>query len=124
MESHEKKIDTNNTGPGAYEEGSTHLFNIPPGWLLAGTVQAVTDMHIVLKDAVYLEGINDGHSAFSVATAVTPKDLNAVVSKSYPMRDGACVRRDAILISVPCARDMTPLSRSGDAAAIKKAAGK
>jgi hypothetical protein len=116
--------ENNTTGTG-YEVGSTFVFNIPPGWILGGTIQESTKDEIVVKDAVYIEGIADGHSALgSVPSANTPKELKAIVTRSYPSRDGMRFRRDAVLISVPCARDLTPLSRAEDASAIKKAAGK
>jgi hypothetical protein len=108
-----------------YDVGTTHVLNVPPGWLLAGTIAEVTKEELVLRDSIYIEGIGDGHSALSsVSSAVSAKDLKSAVTKCYPVRDGMRLRRDAVLISVPCVRDMTPLSRGDDANAIKKAAGK
>ena len=109
-----------------YEIGKTYIFSVPPGWLLGGTVADLTvEGEIVLKDAIWIEGINNGQSALgSVAFAATAKELNAAVATSHPLPDGFVIRREAALMASPCVRDLTPLSRSGDAQAIKKAAGK
>lgn len=106
-------------------KGETYVINVPPSWILAGTAMEVTDTHMILKDSVYIESIGDGHSALgSVPRAKSAAELKAAAIRSYPIPDGMAVRLDAILISVPCARDMTPLSRAGEAEAIKKAAGR
>lgn len=117
--------DSTNTTPGGYEVGTTHILNVPPGWILGGTIAEATKDELVLKDCVYIEGISDGHSALgSIPAASTPKAMKDIVSRSYPIRDGMRLRRDAVLISVPCMRDLTPLSRAEDVSAIKKAAGR
>ena len=114
-----------NTNPNDFEIGETAIFNIPPGWILGGTIMGMTTNYLVVKDCVYIEGIADGHSALgSIPGADTAKRLKDTVTRSYPIRDGMKVRKDAVLISVPCMRDLTPLSRAEDASAIKKAAGK
>jgi hypothetical protein len=52
------------------------------------------------------------------------KGLKEAVTRSYPMKDGSAIRLDAILIAVPCDRDLKPLARAGEADAIKRAGGR
>lgn len=108
-----------------YEVGRTYVMNIPPGWILVGTIAATDGVTFAVQDGVYVEGINDSYSALgSIAMAKSAKEMKAAVSRCYPVPDGYQVRCDAVLISVPCERDVTPLSRQEDAASIKRAAGK
>ena len=127
MENETKQTNVTNQGftKQDFEIGEHIVFNIPPGWILGGTIMGFTPNYLVVKDCSYIEGINDGHSALgSIPNANTAKELNAVVSRAYPIKDGMKLRKDAVLISIPCNRDLTPLSRKDDATAIKKAAGK
>ncbi len=108
-----------------FEIGKTYTMNVPPSWILVGTVMDIDDTHIYIKDGVYVESIGDGHSALgSIPLATDAKGLKDAVTKSYPIKDGFGMRKDAVLIHIENERDVTPLSRSGEATAIKRAGGR
>jgi hypothetical protein len=110
---------------GKIETGKTYIFNIPPSWIVGGTVVDQDDTHVYLTDGIYVESIGDGYSALgSIAMASDSKGLKDAVTKSYPLKDGTAFRRDALLIHVECNRDLQPLSRSEEAKAIKRAGGR
>lgn len=103
------------------EIGKTYVVFIPPGWLLAGTVESLTDTHVVLKDAAYLESAGEGSILGGVALATNPQQQQAACRQAWPLPDGLILSREAILIASPCARDVKPLARAEAAKTIKGA---
>jgi hypothetical protein len=103
-----------------YNEGETYVFFIPPSWLLGGTIATTGNGNIVLKDCAYLESVGTDSMIGGVAMATTPKRMNEVCTRAWPIPDGTKIREEAILIATPCMRDLKPLARAQDAEAIKK----
>ena len=71
-------------------DGETYIFFVPPGWLIAGTVDSIIGAgpleNVVLRDAVYLEGVNPGKCMISdLPAATTPEQQRAVVRVSWPL---------------------------------------
>lgn len=90
--------------------GSSYVFFVQPGWLLMGTVAELTDTHVALRDAVYLDGVTSGSSNVShVPLAETAEALRRAVSRSFPLPDGTTLSREGILIRFPAKLDATPL---------------
>jgi hypothetical protein len=93
--------------------GETWLIFIPPSWLLAGTIERVEKDVIVFSDAVYLESVASGHCSFSELPAARGKtEAERIVSRTWPVRPGMQVRREGILIAIPCESDLSCLTRS------------
>ncbi len=99
--------------------GTTYLLFVPPAWFVGGTLVEVKDGYAVFKDCAYLESVGEGSMIGGIPAATTAKELNKVCKQAWGIPDGLAVRMDAILMCVPCARDLKPLSRQEDAAAIK-----
>lgn len=100
--------------------GTTFLFVLPPGWILAGTVAAVTDTHVVLKDAAYIENVAK-ESAFSAAFAGDAKGQKEIVSAAHPVPDRHRVALAYIGQAVPMAATAKVWSRQHAAATIRGA---
>jgi hypothetical protein len=93
--------------------GETWLIFVPPSWLLAGTIDRVEDDEIVFSDSVYLQSVASGHCSFTeLPSARTRAEIEKIVSSSWPIRPGMRVRREGILIAVPCATDLSCLTRA------------
>lgn len=107
-----------------FKKGQHYVFFVPPGWILGGTIRNVFPEtgEIELQDAVYMEGVNQGKSSIGdVALSKDAKEMTNVITSCYPIPDGTRLRAEALLITVPCLRDLTPLSRKREADAVKGA---
>lgn len=101
---------------------NTYVMFIQPGWILSGTVSELTDTHVTLVDAAYLESVADGHCSIgTLALETNPKNLRKIITKSHELPDGVMVRLSDVTIVSPCAISMRPLSRVRDADAIRSA---
>lgn len=105
----------------ALEVGKTYVFFVPPGWILGGTISEIDAKTVTLVDACYLENAGEGQTLIgSVAAATTPAQLTAACPTSWPIPDGTMLPIEPLLIRVPCARDLTPLSRAKAADALRR----
>jgi hypothetical protein len=76
-----------------YKVGKGFVAIVPPGWTLAGRVAEVTDTHVVLRPAVWLESVNSGQSVFSLGD---PKNAGKTHSTTWPMAE-LNIRKDVIM---------------------------
>jgi hypothetical protein len=99
-----------------FKIGSSYCFFIPPGWIIVGCVQRVTEKAVFLEHGFHLENVADNVSALAIG--LTP-DVSKAVTKSYPLPPGGRLDINGILIAVPCEMDITKLSYAHIANAIK-----
>jgi hypothetical protein len=100
--------------------GKTYIIHLPPGWIYAGTIERVTDEHLILRDAVWIEGLSA--DVYQLALATTAAAQKTVATTANPLPDGAIARIDCVTHAAPCALDMRALARARMASAIKGAA--
>ena len=76
---------------------------------------------VVLSDVAYLESAGaDATNVGDVPLATTAEMQKRACATSHQLPDGTRFLRQAILFSVPCAMDLTALSRRNAANAVKK----
>lgn len=96
----------------AYDVGTTWVFFVPPGWLVGGTVIAHDDGDLVLAGVVYFEGAVQGYSVIGdVGKGTTPDQQRQACGSHWGLPDTTRIRRDAILMGVPCKYNLLALSR-------------
>lgn len=98
------------------EKGKNYVLFVPPGWLIIGTIGDITDRWISLSESVYAESVKSDQAMLSLGLA---DDVRDVVQNSYPLPEGYLIQTDAILMASPCALDITALTRSAEANAIR-----
>ena len=99
--------------------GETHILFIPPGWLLGGTIDQIEGGEVVLRDAVYIENIAEGHAVMDLALSEGADALKKASGRTWPCPDGTIVRQDAILIAWPCKTNLRSLAKGREMAAIR-----
>jgi len=95
------------------EVGKTYVFFVPPAWILAGTVQEVTEKEIVLVDAIYQENCSQGFSAWDLANTLEASQ------QSWPLPDGSVIQREGVLIYSPATIDFKTLAKRRELEAIR-----
>lgn len=104
-----------------WQIGTTYLFNLPPSWLIIGTVDVIHDDVLVLKHGVYMEALKSGASFAQYATAKTVAELAKVSERHWPLPDGYVLSRGFLAQWVPCAMSYERVAKAGITATIKKA---
>ena len=96
-----------------FETGKSYVFNIPPGWILTGTVMNRQDGIIQLKNGAYIEGIANGHSALgSITNAKDEKEVLQAVTRCYPLKDGFMIRESNILLASEATIELSCLHKA------------
>lgn len=99
--------------------GETHILFIPPGWLLGGTIDRIENGEVILRDAVYIENIAEGHAVMDLALSEGADGLKKASGRTWPCPDGTSVRQDAILIAWPCKTNLRSLAKAREMGAIR-----
>lgn len=104
--------------------GVTYIFSIPPGWLVSGTVVAITQdrKRASIVDVAYLESAKSQQSPMKLWDCKHPREALELVERSWGLADGTTVLLDTLTFAVPCKVNLRVLARASEADEIKKAA--
>jgi hypothetical protein len=103
-------------------EGKYYVVFVPPGWLLAVHVAKVEEHTVTIADAAYLELSGDSSSPLAeLPRATKPAEMAKICTRSWPLQDGMILRREGLLIAVPCVGDLSSLTRAHVAGTIRGA---